>query len=236
MKYIYESRIRFSETDSSGALSFPGLINYFQDCATFQSESLGMGYDYLAERGQAWILSSWQIETRRMPRLYEKVSTATWAYAFKAFYGLRNFTLTDSKGEVCAWANSTWVLYDVAQGRPARVPAEEAERYQAEERWEMDYASRKILLQEGEVLAADRFRVQKYHLDRNHHVNNAQYIAMALAHLPDSFRFTKLRAEYRDQARLGDEISLRVLRGEEKKTFISLEKSTGSPYVLIELE
>ena len=41
--YTFESRIRYSETDSEGKLTIASLINYFQDCSTFQSQDLGLG-------------------------------------------------------------------------------------------------------------------------------------------------------------------------------------------------
>ena len=60
-KYEFEGKIRYSEIDETGCLSLAGLVNYFQDVSTFQSEELGIGVEYLTERHQAWILSSWQI-------------------------------------------------------------------------------------------------------------------------------------------------------------------------------
>ena len=38
--YQFQSRIRYSEVDSEGRLTMASLINYFQDCSTFQSEDL----------------------------------------------------------------------------------------------------------------------------------------------------------------------------------------------------
>lgn len=43
MKYSFTSRIRYSEIGEDGCLTLPGLINYFQDCSTFQSEAIGEG-------------------------------------------------------------------------------------------------------------------------------------------------------------------------------------------------
>ena len=43
MAFSFDSRIRYSEVDSSCRLSLTGLTNYFQDCSTFQSEDLGIG-------------------------------------------------------------------------------------------------------------------------------------------------------------------------------------------------
>ena len=41
--YEFEGRIRYSECDDTGRLSIFSLVNYFQDCSTFQSEELGHG-------------------------------------------------------------------------------------------------------------------------------------------------------------------------------------------------
>lgn len=48
--YTFDSRIRYSETDETGALSLLGVINYMQDCSTFQSEDIGLGVEYLEKR------------------------------------------------------------------------------------------------------------------------------------------------------------------------------------------
>ena len=35
--YTFESRVRYSEMDEFGKLSVTGIMNYLQDCSTFQS-------------------------------------------------------------------------------------------------------------------------------------------------------------------------------------------------------
>ena len=54
--YTFDSRIRYSEIDRSGRLSIPAVVDYFQDCSAFQSEELGVGVEYLANKKRAWIL------------------------------------------------------------------------------------------------------------------------------------------------------------------------------------
>ena len=68
MVYEFDSRVRYSEVDSQGKLTWLALMDYFQDCSVFQSESLGIGVDYLAENHQAWVLTSWQIVLNAMPK------------------------------------------------------------------------------------------------------------------------------------------------------------------------
>ena len=59
--YQFHSRVRYSETDEYGRLSVTGIINYLQDCSTFQSEDIGRGVSWLKSRNRAWWLTSWQI-------------------------------------------------------------------------------------------------------------------------------------------------------------------------------
>ena len=54
LKYYFDSRIRYSELDENLCLPLHGLINYFQDCSTFQSEELGIGVQYLKEKRRLW--------------------------------------------------------------------------------------------------------------------------------------------------------------------------------------
>lgn len=43
MSYHFDSRIRYSEIEADGHLTMPGVIDYFQDCCIFHSESIGKG-------------------------------------------------------------------------------------------------------------------------------------------------------------------------------------------------
>ena len=43
--YEYDIRVGYSRVDEEKKLSIAGLIDLFQDCSTFQSEDLGIGFD-----------------------------------------------------------------------------------------------------------------------------------------------------------------------------------------------
>ena len=50
MSYSFESRVRFSEIGEDGCLTLPGVLDYFQDCCTFESEQTGVGMEVLKEQ------------------------------------------------------------------------------------------------------------------------------------------------------------------------------------------
>ena len=65
--YEMKARIRYSEVGTDGKLMLSALVNYFQDCSTFQSEDLGVGVQHLKEQHGAWLMNFWQIQVSRYP-------------------------------------------------------------------------------------------------------------------------------------------------------------------------
>ena len=138
--YTFDSRVRYSEIDHTGNMTLPALINYFQDCSTFQSEDIGLGTEVLKAKKKAWILSYWQIVIERLPALGERITAGTFATEFKGLYGNRNFVLDDARGNRLAYANSVWVFMDMEKGRPARPEPEDVLPYGSEPALEMENA------------------------------------------------------------------------------------------------
>ena len=78
MAYSFSGRVRYSEIGENGLLTLPGILNYFQDCSTFQSEEVGLGIDILKEWKRIWVLSAWQVVVDRYPYMGERIKTSTW--------------------------------------------------------------------------------------------------------------------------------------------------------------
>lgn len=230
--YTFDSRIRYSETDSEGKLTMASLLNYFQDSSTFHSEDIGLGVGYFKEVHQVWVLSSWQIVVERYPELCERVIIGTQPYDMKGFLGYRNFAMMTESGEYLARANSIWSLLDLDTGKPVPVSEEMIQKYGTGEKLDMQYAPRKIIIPGGGV-SGEAIVVKQHHLDTNHHVNNGQFVDMAMDFLPEHFVIGQLRAEYKKQAFLDDILLPYVVTGEDK-VVVSLTDPKGVPYVVTE--
>lgn len=230
--YTFESRVRYSETDEDGRLSITGIMNYLQDCSTFQSEDLKLGISYLSDKKKAWWLNSWQILLDRRPGLGEGIRISTWPYGFKGIYGYRNFTITDMDGNFLVRADSRWFFYDLLKHCPTRVPQEEIRGYgEGEEQLPLPPAPGKIVLpahcrSEEPVVAA------RHHIDTNQHVNNVQYVEIARGLLPESFTIRELRTEYKKAALLGDVMHPKLGKIEEGYV-VSLQDEAGNVFANI---
>jgi acyl-ACP thioesterase len=210
-----------------------GVINYFQDCSTFQSEELGRGLQYLHENNRVWLLSSWQLQLLQPIRLGERISVSTWPYNFKGFYGYRNFIMKDEKDTVLAAANSIWVYIDTTTGRPTRIP-EDCLGYKIEPPYPMEPVTRKLIIP-TDFKAQQPITVAKSNIDSYNHVNNGQYIKMAEEFLPSEFNISTMRTEYRMQAVLGDTILPLVTEGKDHYTIV-LADTKRRPYAIVDFE
>ena len=204
MKYSFTSRIRYSETDKNTRLTFPAMMDYFQDTSTFHGEDNGLPLTMLYSKNLAWVLSGWQVRIFKTVGLNDIATFTTWAYSFRGSIGLRNYTLTDQNGTLCALADTQYVLMDIEKQLPERIPAFLADGYTIEPDSHMDtHMSRKIHII-IEAAALEPFKVREDMIDTNTHVNNSQYIKTAMSFLPRDMQFNCFRAEYKKQARLGN--------------------------------
>ena len=233
-RYEFDGRVRYSEIDHRGTMTLPALINYFQDASTFQSEAIGLGMDRLKHDKKAWVLSYWQVIVERYPQMCEKITTGTFATEFKGLYGNRNFYMKDGSGELIARANSIWAFMDLEKGRPVRPTAEHIDPYGTCEPLDMPYEERKIALPEQSE-AGEPFPVRKYHIDTNEHVNNCQYVQMALEMVPGDIQVRQLRVDYKKSAVLGDMIYPR-LTAEQERTVVELCDADGKAYAIVEMK
>ncbi|MCR5717105.1 MAG: acyl-[acyl-carrier-protein] thioesterase [Lachnospiraceae bacterium] len=231
--YGFESRIRYSEVNADQELTLVSLLDYFQDCSTFQSMDGGADLEYMDSIHCAWVLNMWQIDVARYPKLGEQVRVITNPYQIKSFLGYRNFAMFDEAGERIAVANTIWTLLDMDKNRPTPAPQIMYEAYPIHEKLEMEYLPRKIALPEGGK-EAEHITITKHHLDTNHHVNNGQYVRMAMELLGEEAQVQRLRVEYKAQAYLEDEVTPVIYEGQESN-IVALNNADGAPYAVVEI-
>ncbi len=232
--YTFESRVRYSEVGEDGRMTLQSLLDYFQDCSTFHSEDIGLGVDYFRQIHQVWLLSAWQICVNRYPKVYEQIVIGTAPYDFRGFIGCRNFEMKTKEGEVLAYANSIWSLMDTEKMVPVKPNEKMLAGYVLEEKYPMAYAPRKIAVPKDGA-EEEPFTVKPHHLDTNHHVNNGQYVRMAMDYVQEKFEVRQLRVEYKMQALLGD-IIYPVVCGGEGTYVVSLNNEDGKPYCIVEIK
>ena len=230
--YSFDSRVRYSESDGEGTLTLYALMNYFQDCSTFQSEHLGIGLDHLRSNHLGWIVGTWHIEIESLPRFCEKIEVSTWAYHLRGLQAKRCFEMKRADGTSCVKADSLWFMFDLAAQRVINVPESEyAYMDEAEPRLEIGALLRKVKA-EGPGTKMSPFEVTEQFLDTNHHMNNANYVLLAVPALPAACLPPTIDVQYKRAAQLGDTI-VPIVHETEDGHAVDLAAPDGESYAVV---
>ena len=202
--YSLTYQVTTSTCDSEGRLKLYSALQMMQDCSEFWIDSEPGVKQYFAEQNMAQLLVTRQVEVIRVPKYKEELTVTSTVYGMKPMFGFRNTFIRDAQGKPCYKTWSMGAFVDKSTGKLKRVDDETIASMTLEPQLEMNYRDRRIILPktEGEVL--DPVKVLRADIDYNRHLNNANYIRMAMELLPESFEVRDLRVEYRVAAKLGD--------------------------------
>ena len=249
--YSFKSRVRYSELVADKRLSLVSIINYFQDCCTFEAEDKEVGLQWLNDHHTSWMLTNWQIHILRRPEFCEDIEIITWASGFKFFIGRRSFLIRSISGEPLVYALSDWAYVNVVENRPEKdVPAKELEVYGLDVPIEKRFSEFGIPVSEEQQIlkgkidtsfmkdidisgVSNSIVVSGEHLDTNNHVNNAQYVAIAATQLPADYKTNIFRAEYKMQSKLGD-VLYPVVKTTDEGYIVVLNDGDGNAKLVCE--
>ena len=206
--YVMRGRVRYSEVDTRGTLTIAALINYLQDSCSFDSEDEGVGLPYLRENGWGWYITNWMIELNSLPQMGDEIAVATWVYAYRGMFAYRNFLLTDANDVPLVRANAIWLLMDIRNSYPVRIPKVIIDARDTEPPIEREWGDRKIALA-ADFEEKNSVTVAPLHLDTNFHMNNEHYIEIARDVLPKGEKIYEIATEYKKAALLGDVLHVR---------------------------
>ncbi len=202
--YSLKYKVTTSTCDSEGKLKLFSALQMMQDCSEMWIDSEPGVKRFFTEQNMAQLLASRQVEVMRVPEFKEELMVTTSVYGMKPMFGFRNTFIYDAQGAPCYRTWSMGAFVDKATGKLKRVDDDTIASMNLEPQKEMNYRDRRIILprETGETL--EPIRVLRADIDYNRHMNNANYVRMAMELLPDDFKVRDLRVEYRVAAKLGD--------------------------------
>ena len=226
--YSLTYKVTTSTCDSEGKLKLYSALQMMQDCSEMWIDSEPGVKQYFTEQNMAQLLATRQVEIVRVPEYKEELTVTTSVYGMKPMFGFRNTFIYDAQGKPCYKTWSMGAFVDKVAGKLKRVDDATIQSMTLEPQLEMNYKDRRIILPKGrsskshpslledgrvateldnvkdggEVL--EPIKVLRADIDYNKHMNNANYVRMAMELLPEDFVVSGLRVEYRVAAKLGD--------------------------------
>ena len=202
--YSLNYKVTTSTCDSEGRLKLYSALQMMQDCSEMWIDSEPGVKQYFTEQNMAQLLATRQVEIIRVPEYKEELTVTTSVYGMKPMFGFRNTFIYDSEGKPCYKTWSMGAFVDKIAGKLKRVDDATIASMKLEQQLEMNYKDRRIILPKDNGTTVDPIRVLRADIDYNKHVNNANYVRMAMELLPDDFEVKGLRVEYRVAAKPGD--------------------------------
>lgn len=204
--YSINYKVTTSTCDSEGRLKLYSALQMMQDCSEMWIDSEPGVKQYFAEQNMAQLLASRQVEVTRVPEYKEELTVKSTVYGMKPMFGFRNTFIYDAEGNPCYKTWSMGAFVDKSNGKLKRVDDATIVSMTLEPQLEMNYKDRRIILPKADGREFEPIKVLRADIDYNKHLNNANYIRMAMELLPEDFDVKGLRVEYRVPARLGDQL------------------------------
>lgn len=205
--YAHKYLVGYSDVDSNNKMRLSRIVDMLQNVATWHSNSIGYGTSKMMELKWGWLVLAWKIKVLEYPVADEEIEIRTWSKPQRGLHAYRAFEIVDNNNKTLVLAESSWILYDLENKKPLRLPTEMMEKYGAIDRNALEdgiskFKDEKI---EGEKL---EITVMKRDIDTNHHVNNAKYIEFFEEILPNDVLLKEIEIHYKHQTLLGEKLLL----------------------------
>ncbi len=194
------------DVGADGELKLSALQRYFQQAARIDCDGFGATYDFLRQKGVAFILSKIRYDIKRMPKCDTTAVLKTYSEKVDGVIFTRCFELTQS-GDTIVTGSSEWALINFIKRIPVRssaidVPFEQHRTGKA-------YAFPRRFDTSATKPMGTR-PVYYSDIDQNEHLNNCRYTDIAMDFLPIDMQKTpkSVTMIYTSECRQGDKLEI----------------------------
>lgn len=231
--YIIPTRVHLGDIGPDNLETPFSIVSKMQDCEMQWLESEPELAAFLEKNKSVLICASRQVDFIRRPALGEKTEVHSWVFDARKRMSYRNSALVGEGGEILAKCWGLGMFLQLDTGKVLEVPEELNARTTIDEKLDMEYLKRKIVLPKVEPQRLEPIEVKRSDIDCNGHVNNAIYVRMAFDLLPDEFMPTRLHITHEGQARRNDVIVPELYRQGERRVY-TLSSESGQRFATVE--
>lgn len=183
--FFFEEKysVRAYEIDVHKRMTAPALLRLMHETAQQQVVQMKLSVWDLEPHHISWVLVRIHFEIVRLPLLGEEIIIKTNPAGFEKVFTFRDYKVYDLKGNLLAWASSTWLLMNTQTRKLTRIPDFIANMEMPDSKDFLPHPVAKL----PQITSPDHqlnFRVNWYDLDFNQHLNNMFYLQWMLESTP----------------------------------------------------
>ena len=234
MIYTQDFKTTLEDIDKNAYITNKAILRFFENTATYHSDSIGGGIKAVEETGLTWIVLDWRIKVLQRPKYGEKLKVRTWSRGIQKFFAFRDYELINDKNEILAIGTSKWVLMDINKNRMVLLNDELMKMYDSEDRPVFEDEELPKIEMPQEFSSEINYTVMRKDIDFNKHMHNLYHFDLAYEVLPDELyentTFDSFRITYKKEIKLGETVTCKYSSLENKNIVVinDLEGNTKS--------
>lgn len=207
-----------------GEASSTTILTLLEETAADHCYSINHSLYDLERQNIGWVLLSGIMEMDYYPVYKEKIVIRTWLSKYSAIKGFRENIIYNEQGHIIGKAKGLWVFFDINRRRPVQISDSIKEKWSYDDEECLNHDITKKIKVIDSTHHIKEFKINRYDVDTNKHVNNIRYLQWLIESIPDdildNFYLHSIDGRFIAEAQLGDTIISFTERDISNNSFI----------------
>ncbi|MGJ8759274.1 acyl-ACP thioesterase [Polaribacter sp. R2A056_3_33] len=224
--------LRYFEMNKFGLATPTIILALLEETAADHAHSIGHSIFDLLQKNVGWVLVSGVLQMNRYPNYKEKITIRTWLSHYSFIKGYRENIIYDQKNNIIGSAKGLWVFFDIDKRKPIPIFNEIKEKWSYFNEHSINRNIKKKIIAIDSPQHTKQFRVNRYDIDSNKHVNNIRYLQWLIESIPedvvDNYFLHEIEGHFIAEAQYGDTVLSLTKELKIKNTFAHTIKIKGN--------
>ncbi|PZE17441.1 acyl-ACP thioesterase [Putridiphycobacter roseus] len=230
-----EYDLRYFEMNKFGEASSTTMLTLLEETAAEHCYAIGHSLLDLEKQNIGWVLVSGVMELDYYPVYKDKITIRTWLSSYSTIKGVRENIIYNAAGEIIGRAKGLWVFFDIAKRRPIPILDVFKEKWSFCKTQSIEHNINRKIAPIQNHLPINKFKVNRFDVDTNKHVNNIKYLHWLMESVPEeisnNYDLHAIDGRFIAEAQYGDVILTFTADENEKDTFLHTIRTEGDQKV-----
>lgn len=224
--------LRYFEMNKLGVATPTIILALLEETAADHCYSIDHSLFDLVKKNVGWVLVSGVLQIDRYPDYKEKITIRTWLSSYSSIKGYRENIIFDEKQQIIGRARGLWVFFDIEKRKPIPIFKDIKEKWRFYDKECINKNIKKKIEPINFLDDAKQFKVNRFDMDMNKHVNNIRYLQWVIESIPeaivDNYYLHEIDGRFIDEAQYGDTILSATSKDKMENSFKHTIKIEGS--------
>ena len=202
--------LRYFEMNKIGVATPTIILALLEETAADHCHLINHNLFDLVKKNVGWVLVSGVLQIDRYPNYKEKITIRTWLSNYSSIKGYRENIIYDENHHIIGRAKGLWVFFDIENRKPISIFNDIKEKWSFFEEESINKNIKKKIEPINFAEHIKQFRVNRFDIDMNKHVNNIRYLQWVIESIPenivDHYFLHEIDGRFIAEAQYGDTI------------------------------